>query len=156
MTFVTRQTSVDIGLICPMHFHSEFEFLYVNSGIMKYCADNTEYIAHKGDIMFINSNVPHCTEALTNGCSHSFIQFNEHRVENDSIKYLSKFLKLSDTPAYLFAKNDDDTTKLGGYIDEIINNYDCEEIHYDYYINGMMHLILALLYRRKILTSKMR
>lgn len=153
MTFVMPQTAVDIGLICPMHFHSELEFLCVNSGTMKYCTDNTEYIAHKGDVMFINSKIPHCTEALTDDCSHSFIQFKEPRMENDSIRYLARFLKLSDTPAYLFTQNDEETAKLADYINEIINNYDNAEIHYDYHINGIMYLILALLYKRKLLAS---
>lgn len=154
MTFVLPETAVDKGPVCGMHFHSELEFLYVNSGTMKYCTDDAEYIAKKGDVMFINSKVPHCTEALTDDCSHSFIQFKEPKMENDQMRYLARFLKLSDTSAFLFTHTDKDTSEIGNYINEIINNFDNEEIHYDYYINGIMYLILALLYKRKILTSK--
>ena len=123
MTFVLPETAVDKGPVCGMHFHSELEFLYVNSGTMKYCTDDAEYIAKKGDVMFINSKVPHCTEALTDDCSHSFIQFKEPKMENDHMRYLSRFLKLSDTSAFLFTHADKDTSEIGNYINEIINNF---------------------------------
>lgn len=152
-TFVLPQTAVDKGLICPVHFHTELEFLCVNTGLIKYCADDTEYVARPGDVMFINSKVPHYTEALIDGSSHSFIQFKEPKMASGQLRYLARFLKLSDTPAYLFTTDDCDTNEISGYINEIIKYYDNEEIHYDYYINGVMFMILSLLYRKKILND---
>ncbi len=152
-TFVLPQTVVDKGLICPLHFHTELEFLCVNSGLVKYTAEDTEYIAKPGDVMFINSKVPHYTESLTDGSSHSFIQFKEPKMASGQLRYLARFLKLSDTPAYLFTQEDSDTAEIGRYINDIIKYYDNDEIHYDYYINGIMFMILSLLYRKKILNN---
>ncbi len=152
-TFVMPRTAVDKGPVCAMHFHSELEFLYVNSGTMKYCTDDTEYIARQGDVMFINSKVPHCTEALTDNCSHSFIQFKEPKLANDQLRRLARFLKLSDIPSYHFVSGNKSTDEISKHINEIIKYFDSEEIHYDYYINGVIYMILAMLYKMKILTD---
>lgn len=152
-TFVMPKTSVAKGIICPAHFHAELEFLYVNKGLVKYCADDIDYIAKPGDVMFINSKVPHYTEALEDRSSHSFIQFNEPKSSSGQMRFLAKFLKQDDTPAYLFKSDDPDREEIAGYINQIVTGFNHEGIFMDYKITGIIYMIISLLYRKNILNS---
>lgn len=46
------------------HFHKEIELLKVTQGRMSFSINNKTFTASKGDIVFINSLVPHSTGVL--------------------------------------------------------------------------------------------
>ncbi|NME82006.1 AraC family transcriptional regulator [Clostridium sp. SM-530-WT-3G] len=47
----------------PMHWHNNIEIVFVISGEVKAKINNLEFVVHKGEILFVNSNELHETEA---------------------------------------------------------------------------------------------
>lgn len=47
----------------PMHWHNNIEIVFVISGEIKAKVNNSEFVVHKGEILFVNSNDLHETEA---------------------------------------------------------------------------------------------
>lgn len=138
--------------LCNMHFHEEIELLYINSGAIKYSTEKESFIARAGDFVFINSKVPHVSEIIESGTSSTLIQFRDPMLHNSS-DYLSDFLKNTEVPFYLFKKNHEDTHELSSYFFKMIDEYDNMEFAYEHYLTAVMHMILAFLYRKKLLTS---
>lgn len=59
-------SSKDIDRIIPMHFHNEAELIYCLRGKLKIWIDGQVTILNAEDVYFINNNVPHATQSITN------------------------------------------------------------------------------------------
>ncbi|MBQ1261278.1 MAG: AraC family ligand binding domain-containing protein, partial [Clostridia bacterium] len=53
-----------IGAISELHYHDEIELLLVESGTLGCVCDGVVYEAKEGDVVFINSRVPHSTHVI--------------------------------------------------------------------------------------------
>ncbi len=72
-----------------LHFHPEYEFLYLEEGTLEILIHNTAYVLQKGEAIFIPSNLLHSANAISHqGIFHAVV-FSE------------EFLSLSDEPAIL-------------------------------------------------------
>ncbi|MBQ8525301.1 MAG: helix-turn-helix domain-containing protein [Clostridia bacterium] len=142
------------GQHCAIHFHTELEFLYMRRGCMKCCTDDAEYYIREGDVAFINSKVPHFTEVMEDGTYDTLLQFRDPSGVTGAMHYLSKFLRNSDIPCYVFDKDDPDTAELKKYIDEMVREDKERKNGYSYYITANMHMITALLHRRDFLPEE--
>ena len=47
--------------LCSLHYHDELELILVRRGDFVTIVDDVEYLLHEGDVVFINSGVPHST-----------------------------------------------------------------------------------------------
>ncbi len=70
-----RDTKSHLGSHCPVHYHDEMEFLIVYEGEFIAIVDNKEYVAKKGDVIFINSGVSHTTRCDKEDTSTGLLQF---------------------------------------------------------------------------------
>ena len=86
-----RSTTSGIRKISTLHYHDELEFLPVYSGKFLCRADGKELVAEAGDIIFINSGVPHETETLTDETDTALIQFRESSFLNNEIRKIVKY-----------------------------------------------------------------
>lgn len=139
--------------LANMHFHSELEFIYVDSGALR-CGieSNSPLIANKGEIIFINSNTPHSSESLEDGSSHTVIQLRNPSILKNALKYLSILFRHSPTSAYVFKKDDPDYEEFLGCLTSMIKESQNKEIAYDYYITANIYMIIAILHRKNFLS----
>jgi len=70
-TTVARMSVVK-GTTVPRHAHPSEQYTLVLSGLMKMVFDNGEMVLRPGEMVFINSHVPHIVEALETFVSLDF------------------------------------------------------------------------------------
>ena len=61
--------------IMPLHWHNEFEMIYIKCGHLKIFLNNIEYTANEGDIIFIGGGTLHRAEP-TDGCVYECVVFD--------------------------------------------------------------------------------
>lgn len=146
-----------VGKISDQHFHDDLEFLYITSGTFKCVSNNVTYIAHKEDIVFINSRIPHATECLEPYTSYDMIQFDTSNFSSDTIsgfsKYLSRFININKAPVVVFKSDWEHTKELKMYLDGIFTEYIEKKPSYELYIKSNVLNIIAFLSRYDYLTD---
>ena len=142
------------GLISPMHFHNEYEFLYITSGCLRVIIEDNEYFLYPSDILFINSRVPHSTYNYVDGTSYFMLQFRTPVKIKGPLRYVSRFKKNSDKQLYIFKQGKYETDEIVRYL-QAISNYNNEKSEaYDHYITANLYMIIAFLYKTKILSEE--
>ena len=136
---------------CPLHYHEDLEFLIIYEGDFVMVVDEVEYVAHPGDIIFVNSGVPHRTYSKM-PVSSALIQFKESDfIDHDivkAVKYSTKLNNLSEFKIKIM-KNDE----IFNAIDAICTEVTEENTAYEIYVRSYIYRILASLYRTGILVD---
>ncbi len=145
-----------IGKVSSFHFHDEYEFLTVKSGRMKCVTDEGEHYIDPGDILFVNSRVPHSTYNEMDNTSDYLVQFKTPVSIKGPLRYVSRFLKSSDTQCFVFKNDNENTKELTQYIQNMIRCSEQKEHAYEYYITANMYMIIAFLHKEKIISDEMR
>ena len=149
-----RTEKTKIGPIVGIHYHDELEFIPVYEGCLAIKVDGEEYYAKSGEVIFVNSGVPHstrCTEPTISG----LIQFRENDFLNSHItkviKYSVKFNNLSESKIKVINNKDlfDSLTRLS---DEVNKKQKAFEI----YVRSEIFKILGILYRCGIMLDTER
>lgn len=83
-----------IGKICEIHYHDEIELLLLTSGELICHLDGGSLKVSTGQTLFIDSLIPHWTEALTPRCSYILLQFdpNDFKSGNRQGRSLTRYL----------------------------------------------------------------
>lgn len=140
------------GAKCSIHFHDEIELLKVKKGKMTCTVGGKTYEISAGEVVFINSCVPHFTTVLEDNTASVLLQINTGAFSNDHIsKYLSKFINSGDNQLVLFKSDSSNTKEVSKCIDIIKNEYEHKNDAYETYIKANIYHILAFLYRHKVL-----
>lgn len=92
--------------ICDVHYHDEIELIYVTEGGLTCVIDDKTTTASAGQILFINSRVPHWTRSPEGASAYILLQVNvgllrgsvEHR---SATAYLYSLLQKSSVPVML-------------------------------------------------------
>lgn len=74
----------DTERVIPMHFHSNMELIYCISGSLKVWHEGKITILTEKDVLFINSNVPHSTQSITEN-QVVVLQFPESFFANEQV-----------------------------------------------------------------------
>jgi len=142
--------------ICDLHMHSEFEILKVYEGQTEFYINGREYPLLAGDIIFVNSRVPHST-GIHKGSRAFFVQFG---VDIDSTqsgiyinKYLSRFINQGNTEAVVFKSETEINKKLSGILQSIMDENNERVPAYDTFIKSYIYNILGILYRENIIKN---
>lgn len=61
--------------IMPLHWHNEFEMIYIRQGKLKIFLNNIEYTANEGDVLFISGGTLHRAVPFT-GCIYECVVFD--------------------------------------------------------------------------------
>ena len=131
------------------HFHSEIELISIISGSIAIKTESEIYRAKKGEVLFINSNIPHSTTEADSSFSGKLVQFRMPSLTQGNLGYLYKFFNNSGTPAYIF-KNSKDGKILSDAIEEIFKEKDNKGASTEYFITSKMYMILSVLYRNNL------
>lgn len=135
---------------CPLHYHDELEFIVINSGKFETVVDDISYFAEAGDVVFINSGVPHSTKSTASDTG--LIQFRENDFFNTDItkiiKYSVKFNNLNDSKIRVIKNKE-----LFESLTRILSEHEKKDPAYEIFIRSEIYKALALLYRMKILVD---
>lgn len=137
------------GRLNDFHIHSEIELISILSGSMTIKTESETYKASKGEVLFINSNIPHSTVDVDSDFSGRLVQFRMPSVTNGNLGYLFQYFNNWGTPAYMFSKSDD-SKLIAECINKILTEKNTNDIAGEYYITSNMYMILSLLYKKNL------
>ena len=139
------------GAESPLHFHDELEFLNIYSGTLHCVVGNVEFTAVAGDIVFINTRVPHRTY-FSEQCEMGLVQFRETDFIDGEIlqiiKYSARFKNMDDEPVKIIRSDE-----LFALLTSVITEAENQNMAFDFYIKSGIFGILGCLYRTGILTN---
>ena len=142
-------------MLCPWHIHDECEFIMVTEGQMfLFTNENDEYkyIVEKGDIIFVNSRVPHKTQTF-NDTYDMILQANLTLNTSRTYKYLFRYIDYTSTDATIFKNGTELNTLIKECLDKITSENTTQDTSYDLFIKSYVTNIFALLYRYKIIKN---
>lgn len=140
------------GFICGVHYHEEIELLIVKEGVFCVTVDGRTYEASAGDVIFINSGVPHSTHSTKTPLQTGIIQFKESDFvdsENSQIiNYSSKLKSIGEVSvAVISDKHFFDATVT------LVEEAEERNTAYDMFVRSEIYEILGFLYRNKYLIA---
>lgn len=140
----------ELGVIADMHLHKEYEFLEMTSGSMTVKTPDSEVTLSKGDILFINSYVPHTTYAETTNQRNSLVQF---KPPSEKLHYLTRYLNVSNTPVYVFKSGLGETEELSRAMWAILDEVENRKAFWSEYVAANVSMMVAILRRYGILSD---
>ncbi len=140
----------------PPHIHNEFELLKIYAGRTLFFVFEKKYPVEEGDIIFVNSLVPHSSKIFKDSRAF-FVQFGIDVTSDDMeirlSKYLSRFMNY-DNENVILIKKDEKINKELSVLLESIRIENIEKKHaFDEFIKADIHKIIAILYRNRIIKS---
>lgn len=143
---------------CNLHFHDEIEMIAMTDGVKHIWVDEVEYILTAGDVVFINSRIPHRVQIDPPHSNHVVLQFRADAFldlphENRPLRHLARFLNnASECPIRVFHKNTDGD-ELFRYVNDLCCERDESKPFYNIRLRGFVYLILGYLYRNEALQT---
>ena len=138
--------------VAELHYHDELEFLPIYSGRFCCTVDGVDHIAEAGDIIFINSGVPHETSCLAEGTQNGLLQFRESAYTASEIrkiiKYSVKFQNLDGEQVRILKSKE-----LFDLIDQIMTECSEKNDAYEIFVRSHVLGIIGYLYRNGILSN---
>ncbi len=143
--------SLDSGVLSFMHFHEALEILYLTKGSIKCTLANSEFVMFPGDILFVNSNIPHATDCLEDGTNCALFQFLNPTEVDSRLSYLTEFLNVSDVATHIFKPKDPDYEEFCSCLNRMIERPTDTSTEYNCYITSDIYILMAILHRRRFL-----
>ncbi len=140
--------------ISDWHIHTVIEMILLLSGTKQIYINNEKILLNAGDIIFINSNIPHKTETPI-GSSCVLLQFNTSSKNSDNSNYfwLENIIGITNTTHTVFGKDTEINFLLTDCIQKIRYENSKKEKSYDYFIKSYIYEVTAILYRNGILAD---
>ena len=146
-----NETNCKIGEVSSIHYHDELEFIAVYEGTFYCNVYDKEYKANAGEIIFINSRVPHSTmrkEATRTG----LLQFKESDFNDNEItkiiKYSMRYQSQVYYPIKVFSQKE-----LFDVVNDILFESEIKNKSYEIFVKSGIYRILGTLYREGILSD---
>ncbi len=141
---------------CPFHYHDEIEILAGIEGTKRVFVDGKEYLLGAGDVIFINSRVPHCTTDEVGPNHMILLQFRSDAFfdmpSDKLLRHLARFANnTGEHPVHFFPADGDG--EFYRYILQLYEENREKSISYEIYVRGCVYLILGYLYRTGIMTD---
>lgn len=139
------------GPTVALHYHDEIELLYIMEGDFLCRAYDKDYVAHSGEVIFINSRVPHSTERISE-VRMGMLQFKESDfVDNEItkiIKYSMRFQSQVYYPVKIFSLSELSDT-IAFTLKEAVE----KKRSYEMFVRSGVYRILGILYRENVLSD---
>lgn len=129
-----------------IHYHEEIEILLVEEGERYVYIATNDIRMGKGDIIVIDSLVPHSTFIKKDQKSRLY-QFDPAKLtdEKTSNEYLNKFLRRSKKPYAVFREGEPETKELAGILNAISDYSKSECRGHDSYVKGYIYVLLGFM-----------
>lgn len=137
------------GPASDVHYHEEIELLVVYEGAMRFTVDGKNYDAEGGEVIFVNSGVPHSSYKLS-PIRSGIIQFKESDfLDPDSIEIISYSTKLKSLSEAAVAVIHDE--EFFAAAKKLLSESKRRDLAYDVFIRSEIYKLLGFLYRNKYL-----
>ncbi len=147
--FVSDRNLLSPSFSCPLHYHDELEFITVYENDFHIVVDEQVYMAEAGDVIFVNSGVPHRTYSPEPSRT-GLVQFREHDyLDHDivkAVKYSTKLNNLAECKVRIIKSEE-----LFSSLDSIITEFSKRSAAYEIYVRSYVYKTLGCLYRLGIL-----
>ena len=147
--YVSSRCWMHPDFACSHHYHDELEFITVYDNDFYIVVDEQVYTAAAGDVIFVNSGVPHRTFS-TKSTRTGLVQFRESDfIDHDivkAVKYSTKLNSLTECKVRII-KNEE----LFSSIDSIITEFCNRGAAYEIYVRSYVYKSLGCLYRMGVL-----
>lgn len=100
------------GMICDVHYHDEIELIYVTEGKLTCIIDDKPTAARAGQIIFVNTRIPHWTKTEEDSSSYYLLQvgveslFYGSSMKKSATAYLYSLLQKSSLPIAVIEDSD--------------------------------------------------
>ena len=137
---------------CDLHYHDELEFVPVFAGELTCIVDGVRYTAHAGEVIFVNSGIPHETVSSTPYRDTGLIQFRlqdftESEIER-IVRYSVKYRSFVGTPVHVIRDRDFFAT-----VEELLRESAEKQKGYERLVKSSVLRILGFLYRADYLSD---
>lgn len=150
---ISQHSNIPRRYINSLHYHPEFELLYILNGKIRCYNEEMEVIAKQGDILFVNARIPHADERLELDTKYILLQFRERGRSTHFLPELSEFLQKSDIPICIFTQNDSFYQELLDYLLSIFNHSQNNIAATDYFILSGIYAITGVLVQNGFYTT---
>lgn len=133
------------------HMHPEYEIIRLVSGAKYFYVGGEKIALSPGDIIFVDSNVPHKTVTPV-GSSSVLLQFQITSSDASSREFDS-VLGRSKAAYAVFPARSEINIRLCECIEKIRQEYAGQERYFDYFIRSYLTELIAILYRNQVLTD---
>lgn len=134
------------------HTHEEYEMYMCTNGKKIFCIGNDSYTLGKGDIIFINENVPHKTKTIAD-CTGFLIQFKPINSSNTVYNCLTHFINSSSPDVFVVRASDKINADFSLCLENIIKENTERKNSYKDFIKAEIYKIIALLYRYDVIKN---
>ena len=135
----------------PLHYHDELEFLPIIEGPFTVVVDGAEYTASAGEVVFVNSGVPHRTYSSAPS-RNGLVQFKESNFifsdVSKIVKYSTRLSSLSDSKVRILKSRE-----IYELLIETIEEANGKSCGYEMFVRSHVYRLLGYLYRLGILTD---
>ena len=138
--------------IWEWHMHEEYEIYMTIEGERTYYVGDNEYTVKKGEIIFINEQVPHKTKT-DKGNVGFVIQFNPINAGNDAQKSVMHFINYATNDVYVFKADSSINNELKSCLSNIISENSDKGKFFENFIISDVYKIFAILYRYDIIKN---
>lgn len=152
-TSITGNCYQTSGRLSDMHVHKEYEFIRLDAGTLRCQTLDSVFIVNQGDVLFINSHIPHSTFVTSSSEQDTVIQFGSPVKSETAFHYLVRFTSLCNTPIFLFKAGMPETAEIQKYLSEVVNEYAYREPFWDEYVHANINLLLASLRRFGVISD---
>lgn len=150
----TKGTNRPVGPLGRMHLHSEIELLYITKGSLLCHTEHSAVPAKEGDVLFVNSHIPHFAEVLTAGTDFIMVQFGYPTQVPEPFQYLVKYLSRTTYPCHVFLASQEETNFLVSKIGSLLVDSQKELRSRGYLMNAKKYELLAFLHQNEFLTDE--
>lgn len=144
-----REQRKEQTLVLPIVFHDAYELFSVREGHVDYTIGKECITLRTGDLLFLNSRVPHQT-TIHKGTLHFYLLFSE---EAEHEKPSSAYFTRSTIPYFHIRAGTPLNTALTACLAAIRQEYREQAESFDAFIKAEVCRILALLYREGLLVN---
>ena len=138
---------------CGTHIHDEYELTTCVYGSILYTINDKEYLVREGDVIFVNSNVPHATTAMENTYYIPIILRGE--TDNKKLFYHDTF-RFMEQDAVFIKKDTIAAQELYNCIVTTKNDFSEKKPFYEEYVKADAKKLLAIMYRYSLITKPKR
>lgn len=134
-----------------LHFHPEYELLYLEKGMLEVTIQNHSYTVKAGEALFIPPNVLHCATALSSNGTFYAVVFSENILLTGQ-EHISSYLTNAPDNARHICKLDEDTPWQREILLYLKKIFFCEDSIRESQIYVQSHLLIIweYLYRHFI------
>lgn len=150
----TQKNEEEPGRRSNPHYHDEIELLFIFCGEFEVKSADEKYIAHCGDVIFINSRVPHETFSLTEETINGMLQITVSGYLSGIRGSLFGFMNYNENRISILKKGSTAASELFKAFDETEQEFAAKRSGYELYIKGKICGILGTLIRYNLIAEK--